>query len=320
MMRTRMILPSIEPGAISRAPAIPASPIAVQIGSNRDRGPPPANRGGAMEPFVEVDWLAQRLEDPALAIVDARSMPLTMYYASFGREQYLMGHVPGAIHLDYVTDLRDPQTPYAALVAPANRFADAMRNAGIGDDTTVVAYDGGEFPYAARLVWMLQYYGHDAATILNGGIDAWMRAGLPRETEIPVRDVREFTPRVRPELRAVREEVLAVVERRSDAQLLSVLGDAAYAMRDRDIPVARRLSCSLLFDEIEGGRLISSERLASVTADLDPHKRTIAFCSNGVSAAGAYVALRAAGFSDVAVYDGSLADWTHHNLPTVATR
>src|SRR5579885_603832 len=201
-------------------------------------GPEPASSEprGAMDPFVEVDWLAERLEDPAIAIVDTRSMPLTMYYASFGREQYLMGHIPGAIHLDYVTDLRDPLTPYAALVAPANRFADVMRSAGIGDDTTIVAYDGGEFPYAARLVWMLHYYGHDAAAILNGGIDAWMRAGLPRETEIPERDVREFTPCVREQLRATCEEVLDVVEARSDAQLLSVLGDAAYAMRDSDIP------------------------------------------------------------------------------------
>ena len=285
-------------------------------GMRRDASEP----RGAMDPFVEVDWLAERLEDPALAIVDTRSMPLTMYYASFGREQYLMGHIPGAIHLDYVTDLRDPQTPYAAFVAPPNRFADAMRNAGIGNDTTVVAYDGGEFPYAGRLAWMLHYYGHDAARILNGGIDAWVRAGRPRETEVPVRDVQDFTPRVRPELRATREEVADVVEERSDAQLLSVLGDAAYAMRDRDIPAARRLSCSLLFDETDGGRLISSERLASLTAELDPQKRTITFCSNGVSAAGAYCALRTAGFTNVAVYDGSLADWTHHNLPTAAKR
>lgn len=277
-------------------------------------------RRRAMEPFVEVDWLEKRLDDPDLAIVDTRSMPLTMYYASFGREQYLMGHIPGAIHLDYVTDLRDPQTPYAAFVAPPDRFADAMRNAGIGNETTVVAYDGGEFPYAARMVWMLHYYGHDAATILNGGIEAWMRAGLARETEIPVRDVQEFTPRVRPELRATCDEVLDVVERRSGAQLLSVLPDAAYAMRDRDIPAARRLSCSLLFDEMEGGRLRTSDRLASVTAGLDARKRTITFCSNGVSAAGAYVALRAADFCDVAVYDGSWAEWTHRNLPTIAAR
>jgi thiosulfate/3-mercaptopyruvate sulfurtransferase len=287
---------------------------------DRDAGAPLANRGLAMELFVEAAWLAEHLADPAVAVVDTRSMPLTMYYASFGREQYLMGHIPGAIHLDYVTDLRDPERPYAAFVAPPKRFADAMTNAGIGDDTTVIAYDGGDFPYAARLVWMLHYYGHQAAAILDGGIDAWMRAGLPRESEIPLRDVQDFTPRVHPERRATYEEVLDVVERRSDAQLLSVLGDAAYAMRDRDIPRARRLSCSLLFDEVEGGRLISSDRLASLTAGLEPGKRTIAYCSNGVSAAGAYVALRTVGFTNVAVYDGSLADWTHHNSPTVATR
>ncbi len=269
---------------------------------------------------MEVEWLAERLDEPAIAIVDARSMPLTVYYASFGREQYLMGHIPGAVHLDYATDLQDTETTYAARVAPAERFANAMQTAGIGDDTLVIAYDNGEFPYAARLVWMLHYYGHDAAAVLAGGIDAWIAAALPRETEVPARDVAQFTPRIRPELRASRGEVLDVVEGRSDAQLLSVLGDAAYAMRECDIPRSRRLSCSALFDETNGGRLISPEGLASLTTGLDPYKRTITFCSNGVSAAGAYVALRAADFSDVAVYDGSLADWSHHKLPTVATK
>ncbi|MGH7635587.1 MAG: sulfurtransferase, partial [Gemmatimonadaceae bacterium] len=201
--------------------------------------------------------------------------------------------------------------------APPDRFVDAMRNAGIGDDTTVIAYDGGDFPYAARLVWMLQYYGHDAATILSGGIEAWMAAGLRRETEIPLRDVQDFTTRVRPQLRATRDEVLDIAEGRSDAQLLSVLGDGAYAMRTSDIPGASRLSCSLLFDEMSGGRLADRERLRELTGGLDPHRRTITFCSNGVSAAGAYIALRASGFTNVAVYEGSLADWTHHRLPTV---
>jgi thiosulfate/3-mercaptopyruvate sulfurtransferase len=271
-----------------------------------------------MDEFVEVEWLAEHLEDPAIAIVDTRSAPLSGIFPLLGREQYFSGHIPGAIHLDYALDLQDEDVAYAALVAPARRFADALANAGVGDGTTVVAYDGGEPPYAARLVWMLNYYGHDAAVILSGGIDAWIAAGLPRATEIPSRDPQSFNAQVRPKLRANREEVLDVAQGRSDAQLLSVSADLAYAKRNHEIPLARRLSCSQLFDERQGGKPVAVQRLRELTADLDPQKRTITYCGNGVSAAGAYVALRVAGFTDVAVYDGSWADWSHHKLPVAA--
>ena len=269
-----------------------------------------------MEHFVEVEWLAKHIDDPTVTIVDARSAALTVYYASLGREQYFSGHIPGAIHLDYATDLNDPETGYAARVAPPQRFAAVAGNAGIGNTTTVIAYDGGDAPYAARLVWMFHYYGHDEAAILTGGIDAWIAAGLARVSEIPSLDAQQFAPRLRPQLRASREEVLEIAKGRSDVQLLSVWSATAYAMRDREIVGARHLSWSQLFDEAHGGRLAPIDKLRELTADLDPHRRTITYCGNGVNAAGAYFALLAVGFTDVAVYDGSWAEWSHDKLPT----
>jgi len=108
---------------------------------------------------------------------------------------------------------------------------------------------------------------------------------------------------------AVHQAVLA------DAQLLAVWPKAAYERREREIAGARRLSYSDLFDETRG-IMRPAQRLRELTADLDPHKRTITYCANGVHSSAAYFALRAAGFSDVAVYDGSWAEWKYHNLPT----
>jgi thiosulfate/3-mercaptopyruvate sulfurtransferase len=270
-----------------------------------------------MDPFVEVEWLAERLGDPKIAIVDTRSAPLAVFYGSVGREQYIYGHIPGAVHLDYAGQLQDPYTQYAARVAPPERFMEEMAKAGIGDGMTVIAYDGGDVPYAARLIWMLHYYGHDQAAILAGGIEAWLEAGHPRVSEIPSVRMRRFTPKARPELRASLEEVLAVAQGRSDAQLLAVWPDATYALRDREIAGARRLSFSSLIDETRACRLQPRERLREATAGLDRHKRTITYCGNGVHAAAAYFALRTAGFTDVAVYDGSWAEWNHLRLPTV---
>jgi thiosulfate/3-mercaptopyruvate sulfurtransferase len=275
-------------------------------------------------PFVDVDWLMQRLLHPRVRIVDTRSTPhgAPGLKLPSGLEQYDAGHVLGAVHLDYAEDLHDLETPYAARVAPPERFAEMMSAHGIGDGMTVVAYDDGNVPYAARLVWMLRYYGHDATAILAGGLPTWKSShGAITRRAAKYPSIR-FTPRVRPALRALREEVLAVAEGRGDAQLLETQRDATYALRDRDIKGSRRLSGSELLEDAHGGRIAPRERLDVLVGELglDRRKRTIVSCGSGVSAAGAYLALRQAGFDDVAVYDGSWMEWSHDGLPTVAKR
>jgi thiosulfate/3-mercaptopyruvate sulfurtransferase len=271
--------------------------------------------------FSDADWLRGHLADPAVRVVDTRSMPHGAPGLNLptGAEQYAAGHVPGAVHLDYADHLLDPATPYATRVAPPELFARVFGAHGIGDATTVIAYDDGDVPYAARLLWMSRYYGHDDVHVLAGGFKEWVARGGPVTTEVPSYPAAAFTPRVRPELRAGREEVLAVAEGRSDAQLLETQRDKTYAMRDVDIAGAKRLSGSSLLEDARGGRVAPPETLDALVAaaGLDRGKRTIVTCGSGVSASGSYLALLEAGFSDVAVYDGSWLEWSHDGLPTV---
>ena len=190
---------------------------------------------------------------------------------------------------------------------------------GIGDDSIVVAYDAGTIPFAARMVWMLRYYGHDEAYVLAGGLPAWTAAGHPLSTDTPKIVHAEFTPRTHPEIRAARDEVRAIAEGRSTAQLLETQRDQTYAQRDRDIKGAVRLSGNDLLEDERGGRVADAATLERLVHDkgLDPHMRTIVTCGSGVSASGAWLALREAGFNDVAVYDGSWMEWEHDALPTV---
>jgi thiosulfate/3-mercaptopyruvate sulfurtransferase len=270
--------------------------------------------------FVDVAWLAAQLEDPRLRIIDARSRPHggTVVMPS-GKEQYAAGHLPGAVHLDYADDMSDTATPYAQRVAPAADFARVMGANGIGDDAIVVAYDAGTIPFAARAVWNLRYYGHAAAYVLAGGINAWTAAGHALSTAAPIVVATTFNAHAQPQIRATREDVLAVAEGRSDAQLIETQRDTTYAQRDRDILGAVRLSGNLLLDDANGGRVAERATLDRLVHDagLDPTRRTIVSCGSGVSASGAWLALRAAGFTDIAVYDGSWNDWQHHGLPTV---
>jgi thiosulfate/3-mercaptopyruvate sulfurtransferase len=270
--------------------------------------------------FRDVAWLHAHRDDPRVRIVDARSVPHGGAVAMpSGREQYAAGHLPGAVHLDYGDDLSDPATPYATRVAPPELFADVMARHGIGDDSVVIAYDAGTIPFAARLVWMLRYYGHAEAYVLVGGIDAWTAAGFALTTDQPTPARATFTPHVAPELRATRDEVLAIASGTLREQLVETQRDTTYAQRDRDIPGAVRISGNLLLEDARGGRVADRATLDALVegAGLDRNARTIVTCGSGVSASGAWIALRAAGFTDVAVYDGSWMEWSHDALPSV---
>jgi thiosulfate/3-mercaptopyruvate sulfurtransferase len=270
--------------------------------------------------FIEIDEFRRILADPGLRIVDARSMPHgARVAAETGEEQYAAGHLPGAIQLDYADQLADPATPHATRVAPPETFARVLAERGIGDAARIVAYDAGNTPYAARFLWMVRYYGHDDVRVLAGGLPAWVASGGELTTDVPSFPAQTFTPRVQPALRATRDEVLAVAEGRSGAQLLETQRDSTYALREEDIAGAQRLSGSLLLEDERGGRLADRATVDRLVdgLGLDRTKRTIVSCGSGVSASGAYVALKANGFSDVAVYDGSWLEWTHHGLPTV---
>ena len=265
--------------------------------------------------FVDAAWLEEMLGESHVRVVDTRSE----HHGPSGISQFEDGHIRGAVHLDYATDLADPATPWAKRVAPPERFAQAMSVAGIGDHTLVVAYDNGDVPFAARMLWMLRYYGHDEVRILAGGLTEWIASGKPTTTDFAYYAPATFTPRVRPQLRATLDEVQLLAANAAHGQLVETQRDMTYAMRDRLLPNAIRLSGNLLLEDERGGRFPAREKLQSAidAAGLDPKERTVTSCGSGVSASGSYIALLEAGFEDVAVYDGSWLEWSHDpSLPT----
>ncbi|MEO9181532.1 MAG: rhodanese-like domain-containing protein, partial [Acidimicrobiales bacterium] len=121
-----------------------------------------------MEPFVSANWLELHRND--VAVADVR------WYLDgrLGHESYVTGHIPGAVFVDLEVWLAGAPTPQSGrhpLPSP-EQFAKGMSELGIGDSTSVVAYDDAGGVIAARLVWMLRVTGHDAA-VLDGGIAAF---------------------------------------------------------------------------------------------------------------------------------------------------
>jgi len=261
------------------------------------------------EPLVSTSWLAAHLDEPAVRIIDCRWY-LRPFDERCGDDEYRAGHIPGAVHLRWDTQLADPDLP-ASLLADPERFAEAMETAGIGDDHYVVTYDDHHVPVASRVWWALRVYGHESVAVLDGGLTAWRREGRPIDTAVPTPQRATFTPRLRPELYAAKSDVLAVVAGERKAKLVDARMDRAYDAASGHIPGANRLTGLGFLPDGEHWMSPAAARQRIEAADLAASRDepVITYCGGGVAATGTALAYRLAGFGDVAVYDGSWTEW-----------
>lgn len=234
------------------------------------------------------------------------------------REDYDAGHVPGAVFVDWTRDIVDADDPVPVQIAKPQDFATRMGQLGIGDDTTVVAYDDYDHAFAGRLAWALGYYGHDAVRILDGGWTRWVAEGRPTSTQIPERRPATFTPRPRPALRRSADQVARAVER-GDALLIDArapeqyAGEVSAALRAGHIPGALNVPYPRLVDP-STGRFLAPAELTRVLAESGVDvarlpQQVIVYCNGGVTCTVPLAALRLLGRDDVAVYDGSWNEW-----------
>ncbi len=272
--------------------------------------------------LVSTDWLQDHLDNPNLRIVDIRGYVRTVdlgggrQEATYtgARDEYDAGHLPGAVYVDWTTDITDPDHPVKAQLAPPERFAAAMAERGIGDDTDVVAVDhtGGHF--ATRLWWALRAYGHDRVAVLDGGFDKWAAEGRPLTTEMPSPRIARFTPRFRPELVADADAVLAtigdptrlIVDARDPAQYR---GEIARGSRGGHIPGAVSIPSKQLVNPDGTWKPIEEQRRILASNGVDPDRPVVAYCNGGVTATAVLFALHRTGHPSYANYDGSWNEW-----------
>jgi thiosulfate/3-mercaptopyruvate sulfurtransferase len=264
-----------------------------------------------MDPLLSPDWLAARLEEPRLRIVDCR---FGLGDPDAGRRAYLAGHIPGAAFLDLDADLAAPPGPSHPVQAAGpvggrhplpdlDRFAAAARRAGIGTGTTVVAYDEQMSGGAARLWWLLRHCGFDAVAVLEGGLAAWDGPLQAGEEAIAPGDF---------QLGRIRDDVLdaqAVLTTPRD-RLLPLDARTAERFRGESEPI------DPVAGHIPGARNIPSAQAFPPPRDvLDAPRQLVAYCGSGVTACVLLLALAAAGREDAKLYAGSWSDWVARGLP-----
>jgi thiosulfate/3-mercaptopyruvate sulfurtransferase len=272
--------------------------------------------------LISPNWLVERLSHPGLRIVDIRGYVKTedlgegRQHAEYvgARDEYEREHIPGSVFVDWTTDIVDPDNAVKAQLAPADRFAEAMSQRGIGDETDVVVVDhtGGHF--ATRLWWALKYYGHDRAAVLNGGFNRWKALGYPLTDAVPQRQRRRFTARERPSLRVEAEELLArigerssvVVDARDPAQYS---GSIRRGDRGGHVPTAVNIWAKSLVNDDGTWKQDHELREVLEAGGVRTDVPVVAYCNGGVTATAVLFALDRIGHENWANYDGSWNEW-----------
>ncbi len=250
--------------------------------------------------LLDVKQLERYGED--LRVLDARS-PL----------RYEAGHLPNAVNL-FIVALMQARADGAQVLGPPAKLERVLSAAGISPTQSVVVYGEQGCQDAAYLFWALEYAGHKSVSMLNGGIEAWLRAGKKLTLTVPVVAESDFTVHPDHSKRATGEWLLGhlhdpeivLLDNRS---LEEFSGQDVLARRSGHIPGARH--CDWKHSLRPDLTFKSPDEIAALLAKLGARREQtlVNYCQNGLRSAHAYFAQRLAGFPKVCNYDGSWAEW-----------
>jgi thiosulfate/3-mercaptopyruvate sulfurtransferase len=230
-------------------------------------------------------------------------------------DNYLAGHLPGALHLPPGALLRG--TPPAPGKIPELAQLEALFSAlGLNGDKHVIAYDDEGGGWAGRLLWTLEAVGHPHYSYLNGGIHAWRGAGLPVQNEVtkPQPSACSFELNAGPIVEA--EEILALLgdpnfrvwDARSPAEYR---GERSGSARAGHIPGAINIDWLELIDRANAMRLVDLAELRSRLASLDlgPDRNIVTHCQSHHRSALSWLAMRILDYPQARGYHGSWGEW-----------
>jgi thiosulfate/3-mercaptopyruvate sulfurtransferase len=273
----------------------------------------PETRSPASQWLVTTDWLAARLREPELSIVDG-----SFYLPALKRDaraEFRAGHIPGAVFFD-IDAVADHSTDLPHMLPGATQFGSEVGGLGIGKDDKIVIYDGAGLGGAPRVWWTFRAMGATSVYILDGGLPKWKAEGRPLESGDANRTPRKFEAALNTRQVANADDVQMALTSRS-AQVVDARpanrfrGEAPEprpGIRAGHMPGAKNVPVTEL---IEDGRLIAPERIAQKfkAGGVDIDRPVITSCGSGVTAATLWFALDAIGKPPTMLYDGSWTEW-----------
>ncbi len=268
--------------------------------------------------------LIQHLRDPNWAIFDVR---FDLNDKGKGLQDYLIGHIPGAIYAHLEKDLSTPASPQGGRhpLPPVEVLEETFSSWGIDDGVQMVAYDDRGGGIAARLWWSLRYLGHDRVALLDGGFPAWVRAGFPNRKGKESRTPRSFQAEVQDRMLVQVEHVLKCID---DEGCLIIDSRAPERYHGLEEPIDRLAGHipgavnRFWQDNLdENGKLLPKEILRKEWKQLlkdIPPQEVIVHCGSGVTGCLNIFAMTLAGLEGARLYAGSWSQWLEDpDLPKV---
>ncbi len=275
--------------------------------------------------LVSVEETAAHLSDPDWIVCDCRH-DLAQYSA--GYKAYRAGHIPGARFLHLDVDLSGPKTGLTGrhpLPHPST-FCLRLGALGISNNTQVVAYDETGGTYAARLWWMLRWVGHARVAVLDGGWQAWTKAGLPVTVEQPMVEPVTYTGRAKPQIAVDSAQLLTQLQDRKMLVLDARSADRYRGENETLDPVAGHIPGAVnrffKLNLATDGRFKSPDTLKKEFGTmLNGHapEAIVHQCGSGVTACHNLLAMEIAGLGGSRLYPGSWSEWVSDRKRPVAT-
>jgi len=266
-------------------------------------------------PLVSAEWVQQHIDDSDLVILDV-SVLVRMDDNGFetisGRNEYEKAHIPNARFADLKGNLSNQSTTEEFIMPSPEQFQKAIRELGVNNNSRLVLYSIDDQSWPARLWWMLRWAGFDHVSILDGGISAWKEQGFLLTAESSTIRSGDFMLELRSNVIADAGQVSAAItdENVTIVDSLSAVhyeGDFSMYPRAGHISSAINIPSSDFVDESGLFRPVDELELI---LEIDRDVRTITYCGGGVAASNVAFNLVRAGHTDVAVYMGSLQEWT----------
>jgi thiosulfate/3-mercaptopyruvate sulfurtransferase len=276
------------------------------------------------DPLVTTDWLAGRLEDPGLVILDGSwHMPVDGRDA---KAEYAAAHIPGAVFFD-IDAIADHATDLPHMLPSPQDFATAVRRLGVESDSTVVVYDTVGVFSAPRVWWEFRAMGHDQIFVLDGGFKKWLAEGRPVEAGWREPEHGEFKAHPRSalveDLLGVRQALISqgaqLVDARSAARFRGDAPEPRPGLREGHMPGARNVPWGEIVTP--GGTMADPAALKTAfeSAGVDLAGPIVTTCGSGITASILALGLARLGRDDVGVYDGSWSEWGARADTPVAT-